>query len=53
MKEMDSDESDSDPEAEEEECDAPEIEPCTVIIHARYTAEIKDSRQDITAQLYK
>ena len=34
-------------------CDAPEIEPCTVIIHARYTAEIKDSRYDITTQLYK
>src|ERR1041385_3213469 len=25
-------------------CDAPKIKPCTVIIHARYTIEIKDSR---------
>ena len=26
-------------------------EPCTVIIHARYTAEIKVARYDITTQL--
>ena len=25
-------------------CDAPKIRPCTVIIHARYTIEIRDSR---------
>jgi len=25
-------------------CDAPKIKPCTVIIHARYTIDIKDSR---------
>src|SRR3954467_3670306 len=27
-----------------ERCDAPKIKPCTVIIHARYTIEIRDSR---------
>src|SRR3954466_9677016 len=26
-----------------QECDAPKIESCTVIIHARYTIEIRDS----------